>query len=523
MPLPSNGTNWPPAHMTDIFTAMREWSAWWSNDTDALHSLYSGGGRTRQTTERGGLVGAFTKFFWGKKNTNLENPIHKLHVPVASDICQASADLLFSEPATITADNERANERLKLIADDHFHELLTGSAETAAALGGVYLRATWDESARRNVFITMMDADRAIPEFSWGVLNAVTFWRVVKTDGQIVWRHLERHELDSFGIGVIAHGLYQGTSDKLGRVMALDDHEATRGLPVNEAGVISTQTPGLAVEYIPNQTPNRSWRDHPIGVHLGRSDLDGIEPHMDALDEAMSSWMRDVRQGKARLVVPNSMIQTLGPGQGASFDVDQEVFTGVNAAPGRADNAQLTIEQVQFKIRTEEHKGTFDQLLSTIYRTAGYSAQTFGEESEATSKMTATEVTARERRSFLTRDRKVRTFKPRVQRLLKKAVLMDAKLFGGTVPDDVLINVQFGDSVQDSTQTRAMNAQLMFASQSGSTKTRVEELHPDWDEKQVLKEVNQIRAENGLEPLADPDEVGVDGQNVRSVPVPPSG
>ncbi|WP_422389929.1 phage portal protein [Arthrobacter sp. N1] len=518
MPLPPNGTNWPPAHMHDIFNAMTEWAAWWSNDTDRLHELYGAGApRTRPSAGRTGLVGAFTKFFWGKKNTNLEKPLHKLHVPVASDICQASADLLFSEPATITANNPRATERLALIADEHFEQLLTGAAESAAALGGVYLRANWDDSTRKNVFITAMDADKAIPEFSWGILTAVTFWRVVKTDGQIVWRHLERHELDSFGIGVIAHGLYQGSTDKLGRAMALADHAATADLPVNEAGTISTGTPGLAVEYIANQTPNRAWRDHPIGVHLGRSDLDNVCAHMDALDETMSSWMRDVRQGKARLIVPQSMLQVIGPGQGAAFDIDQDIYEAVNAAPGRADSNQLSLESVQFKIRTEEHKGTFDQLLATIYRTAGYSAQTFGEENDTRgANMTATEVVARERRSFLTRDRKIRTFKAGLQRILRKAVLMDASIFGGTVPADVLVDVEFGDSIQDSTSVRAQNAQLMYASQSGSTKTRVEELHPDWDEKRVLIEVNTIRAENSLPPLADPDEVGEDGQQLST-------
>lgn len=511
MPLPANGQEWPPKHMAHIFGAMAEWDAWYANHTDTLTSIYSSGaGRSRSS---GGVMGAVRRFFWGKQATTGETT-RKIHVPVASDICQASADLLFSEPATITANNEGAQERLNLIADDSFQHVLTGAAETAAALGGVYLRAAWDDTVKNNVFVTKVDADKAIPEFAWGILQAVTFWTIVGRNGQIVWRHLERHETDANGIGIILHGLYQGTTDKLGQIMALTDHRATETLVVNEHGAVSTQTPGLAVEYIPNQIPNRAWRNDPTGTHLGRSDLDGVCEHMDALDETMSSWMRDVHHGKARLIVPNSMLQSMGAGNGAGFDMDQELFSGVNAAPGSVADAKMSIEQVQFDIRTEAHKATFDQILATVYRTAGYSAGTFGENSEARI-MTATEVIARERRSFLTRDRKVRSFKPALQRFLEKCLLMDAALFAGPgVPADTEIDVAFGDSIQDPESIRAQNAQLLFTGQSGSTITRVRTLHPDWDEEKIGEEARMIREENGLPDLSDPDRVGVDGQGL---------
>lgn len=500
--------------MHNILETMAEWDAWYASRTDKLTSIYSAGAGRARPSGHGGVAGVIRRFFWGKAPAAGEAD-RKLHVPIASDLAQASADLLFSEPATITADDERAQQRLDLIADDSFHHVLTGAAETAAALGGVYLRAAWDASLRGNVFATKVDADRAIPEFMWGVLQAVTFWNVVGQEGQVIWRHLERHETDDDGVGIIVHGLYQGTHGDLGRPMSLADHTATADLAgiVDERSAISTQSEGLAVEYIPNQIPNRAWRKDPIGAYLGRSDFDGVCEHMDALDESMSSWMRDVRQGKARLIVPNSMLQSMGAGNGAGFDMDQELFSGVNAAPGSVADAKLTMEQVQFKIRTQEHKDTFDQILSTVYRTAGYSAGTFGESTEG-GMMTATEVIARERRSFLTRDRKIRSFKPALQRFLTKCLLMDAAIFGGGVPADVLVDVAFGDSIQDPESIRAQNAQLLFTGQSGSTMTRVRIMHPDWDELKVGEEAAMIRAENGLPDLADPDIVGVDGQGL---------
>ncbi|TDT42585.1 hypothetical protein EV562_101555 [Streptomyces sp. BK208] len=47
-------------------------------------------------------------------------------------------------------------------------------------------------------------SDRAVPEFSYGTLRAVTFWRELPGgDNDTVWRHLERCER-----GRIVHALY---------------------------------------------------------------------------------------------------------------------------------------------------------------------------------------------------------------------------------------------------------------------------------------------------------------------------
>lgn len=68
--------------------------------------------------------------------------------------------------------------------------------------------------------------------------------------------------------------------------------------------------------YVPNMRLHRKIRRTP----LGRSDFDGIEPVMDQLDEALTSWMRDLRLAKGRLVVPDAFLQSQGPGKGASWD-----------------------------------------------------------------------------------------------------------------------------------------------------------------------------------------------------------
>lgn len=502
MALPDPNSPWPPKNTAEIHAAYATWSAWYSNSIAELANVYG------RTTSRTGLLNRALSWFWTPKETDNESSLVKLHVPVASDLCQVSADLLFSEPPTVTVEdpktNVKAQERLDLIAGAGFDQTMTSFAEVSAALGGGFLRVTWDETLCKNVFLTKVDADGALPTFRYGRLVAVTFWRVVSVEGPRVLRHVEHHELQN-DIGVIFHALYDGTADNLGAPRALADHEATKHLAteVNADGFVSTETPGLAVDYAPNIGPNRKWRLNPHGANLGRSDLDGIEPLMDALDRVYSSLMRDIELGKGRALVAQSALDSLGPGKGASFDMDRAIFTGLKLAPAAMNDAKFPVEVIQFKIRVTEHLEAAAALYGQIIRTAGYSAQTFGEKSEAGGDVTATEVTSKERRSYLTRDRKIRNLKPVLETLLSKALAVDAVKFNTNVKP-VPVSVAFADAVQESMESLARTAGLLRGAEVAATKTLVGLVHPEWDDDEVETEVKLIQAERTMFP--DPEQ-----------------
>ena len=88
-------------------------------------------------------------------------------MPLRTDICQASGDLLFAEPITVTADDEAAQEVLDTITEDGFHSTLATAAEIVRVLGGTYLRIVWDADVLDHVFLDTVDADYAVPEFRW--------------------------------------------------------------------------------------------------------------------------------------------------------------------------------------------------------------------------------------------------------------------------------------------------------------------------------------------------------------------
>ena len=505
MPLPQSATVWPPPQLDGITGHLEQWSAWYSGDVHRLDEVHRRHHLDRPSQYRGGVQGAVARSFWGRPVGDLTQPRRQLHVPIASDICQASADLLFAEPPTFKAPQTAAQNRLDVLSDDGLHTSLAEAAEVAAALGGVYLRVSWDPTTvPGRPFLTSVHADAAVPEFRWGNLIAVTFWWVVHTDGQTVYRHLERHELDAQGLGLVVHGLYVGSPDQLGRVVPLTEHPSTAPLATEvdaDGALIAGRTPGLCVVYVPNQRPQRRWRNHPLGSNLGRSDLDGVEPLMDRLDATWTSWMRDIDLGRARLIVSQSMLQNHGPGRGASFDLEQEIFTPLNTPPGSiASGAGAGIQAEQLEIRVDEHASTCQELTEAILRSAGYSAQTFGSAADGDGMATATEVDARNQRSFTTRDRKIRLWRPRTAQLLDKMLAVDAELFGGSYDTDGL-QVEFPDAVQESPDALAETAQLLRTAEAASTKTLVQLVHPEWDDAQVAAEVALIRSEAAL---ADP-------------------
>jgi A118 family predicted phage portal protein len=523
VPLPIGGkTPWPPHQLQPVQARMSTWSAWYSGDPDQLSSVYGGQvgndpGNTgffasqRGGYPRGGMAGFFQRMWWGRRTPQGEQRT-KLHIPIAGDIAATSANLLFSEPPTITVEGARTQARLDKLTR-RLKTALLEAAEVQAALGGVYLRVCWDREQRPDgPWISAVHADAAVPEWCYDALGAVTFWRIVDQDGDTVWRHLERHEP-----GTIAHGLYKGDTDTLGTRMALEDHPATADLADEQllpGDIVPTGVDGrLTAVYVPNMRPNRLWRASPAAAYLGRSDFAGIEPAMDSFDEVWSSWMRDIRLGKGRAVVPESYLESNGPGRGARWEADREVYETLNMLPQPGGPAQL--EVVQFSIRVEEHSRTAAELLSRIISDAGYSLQSFGLDSATAA--TATEVNSRDRKSETTRGRKQEYWRPELAEILETLQLIDAAQFGSGITAEEP-DIEWPDAAAQDPESVARTLQLLQAAEAASTRTKVQMLHPDWDEGQVDAEVDLIQGETGRS-VEDPGTftggpIGVTGQQL---------
>lgn len=525
MPLPSNGVTWPPKDQRPIIDRLNVWSAWYSGDPDELGLVYGGAvssnsyaGQQFFASQGGGFRGAvsraWARFWWGQPVPAGEKNA-KLHVPIASDISSVSADLLFGEQPVFTVGDKTTQARLDTVLDEgQLVATLREGAEIASALGGIYYRICWDNEFADHPWISAVHPDAAVPEWRYGRLYAVTFWRVIQCsdDGKYVVRHLERHEP-----GYILHAVYVGDRDKLGVRHPLTDFEETAYLAagLTEGDAMPTGVTDLTAAYVPNVKPNRCWRDLPQAAPLGRSDYQGVESEMDALDEAWSSWMRDLRLGKARVIASRQMLESYGRGQGARVELDRELFMGVDMI---SPDGTPPLTEIQFKIRVEEHAQTTQSLTEQIIRGAGYSLQTFGMQGEGSTQQTATEVSAREQRSASTRGRKIGYTAPPLSGLLETLLAIDAQVFrSGVTPERP--QIEFPDGVKPNPLDLATTVKTLHDARVASTKTLVQMVHPDWDDDRVTEEVAAIEGE---QPAQQPTQhlLTLQGAAGHAVPSP---
>lgn len=504
MPLPKKGAHWPPIP-AEIRADLDDWSAWYSSNPDKIADRYwwrstragqYGQPANRPSQHRGGIVGGIARFFWGEP-TPMGEKRTKLHVPLPADIARTSSDLLFSEPPALKADNKETQARLEDLMNLGLKKTLIAAGEVSAALGGVYLRVSWDDRICPGPWISAVHADAAAPEFLYDRLVAVTFWTVLVINGQQIVRHLERHEP-----GLILHGVYDGGPTNLGRPVPLNAYPETKGLL--EVRELPVKT--LAVSYIPNTTINRGWRDLPGAAGLGESDYQGNELLFDALDETLTLWMRDVRLAKSRIIIPDGYLQSNGPGRGVSWE-DREVYAGMSIPP----TADQGITLNQFMIRHVEHKATMDELTGKIIRNAGYNGSTFGDDSEGPA-VTATEIKARQGRSMSTRGRKTAEYAVGVPDAVETLLALEAS---GMFPGVKGVPVErpkmiFQDSVQDDQLTLAQTAKTLRDAEAASTEAIVALVNPDMDEVDQKIEVGRILAESSRL-VADPMAVGAEG------------
>jgi hypothetical protein len=500
MPLPPSGGDleWPPVEWKHVYSRYHEHSAWYSGNPNELASVYYAMGSRPQGFWR-------TNFdrFWAR--TPAPQTRLMLHEPIAAALATVSSDLLFAAPPDFFIPDEddpedKIQERLnELLDQESVVRTCAELAETVAALGGGFLRVVWNKDFEPDrPMLRPVHADAAVPEFQWGRLSAVTFWHVVQgtdyaggmglvSDDKEVWRLLERHEP-----GHILTGLYKGTRDHLGILMPLD----SLGPALAEPDV-ETLVDDLTAVYVPNVRPNRIFR----GTALGRSDYDGIEAEMDALDEAATSLMRDLRLARARLIVASGLLESQGKGKGAKFDLDQEVWeeAPVGVPSFNTDNL---ITPSQFAIRADDHLKVIKSKIEQIILAAGYSATSFGLDEPRNVPATATEIVNRERQSFLTRGKKISYWTPPLEEILETLLEVDQVHFGG--PGSARPRVDFADSIRDDAQQVATVVHTLRSGESASTEVRVRMVHPKWTDEQVAEEVQKILDE-GAAPVPPPD------------------
>lgn len=533
--LPDPNSDWPPSPYDVVFKDIAKWAELWKGTSTALSNY-------QPPNKRGRLKRTADAFFGRQDGTQIPSNARQVHVPIAGDIYRCIGGLMFANGVTFGTgagseediadddlESDVTTDEVDPVADaldevantDRVKSLLTAAAESGSALGGYVLRVVWDKEIDPfKPWLDRVEADHCIPEFRWGRLVAITFWSTRKEKGDIVWRHFQE-----YGRGWIRHALFKGNAVNVGTQEPLDSHDMTKGLVstvdefgtslgdgVDEEGRIATGAEEyIAAVYIPNRLPNPAWREDEAIRDLGMSDTpNDVLPLMSMADEVWGSLMRDVDQAKGRVVIPKMLLDYAGPGQGTSFDYDQEVFHPIGM--GLDEDSKPVIEQIQFEIRVEEHLNTYAALLKEILRRCGISPLTFGLVDNVAT--TATEVQAWTRDTTTTVSTKRRLTTPELTEIMTVLLTVYGKQWDKpeVIPTEP-IDLEWPAIVQESEREIFESVQMLFNASSASISERVRRVNPTWPPTRIKQEVEKIKKEFGIDqpPPPSPFDAGESG------------
>jgi hypothetical protein len=505
---------WPIGRWGEAFDRWKENEAWWIGDTELLEQLYAKDGVGRMThrvhgePHEGGLVGWAHARFWGRPIPNGEQRT-RLHIPAPADVATLSSDSLFAEPPSIEYPDDlkdvsdKQRERLaSIMASEQARAAQAEGGELVSAFGAAAMRLAWDDS-RDRVWFEPIGADVTIPEFRAGklvALNAFTEYR----RGSYVYRHIERHEP-----GRIIHTLYEGRDHNLGRIVPLTEIPETKAyaeIPgLTDQGILTGISRLTAAWWI--NAPARAWRRKGDLAEAGRSDFSGgVIGLFDALDETWSSWMRDLKLGRGRLLVDSAYLDSNGPsGSGVSFDAEREVYAALDVA---ATPDKPWVQAEQFEIRTEEHAATATAIYNRILSAIG---QGDLDKETASVDKTATEVNAGTSTRERTRDRKALYAGQTLAELSQTAMLLDGAKYPGKGGGDFgPIEVTFPPASQTKLTDLAPAIAQLRAAKTLSLETAVRLQNPTWRKSEVDEEIARLEKEQAAaNPVApDPTRMG---------------
>jgi A118 family predicted phage portal protein len=482
MPLPQENSEWLPKYWKCIYNKYAEWAAWYSSDVESIINLYTD--HLNQPYLPGNKM----------RQTHLRKEIQTyLFVPVAADISSTSANLLFSEQPIIRIaeahqDNPSASatatqDRLdKILADGDFYSKILEAAESASALGGCFLKPNWDVEFKDIPIIDVIQADHSIPTFKWGFLNDVYFFKEVYEDDKNVWRLIELHTK-----GQVQNVLYRGSYDNIGFIVPLTSLSCTADLQ----DIIQTGIDDLMVRYIANIKPNKKYR----GSGLGNSDYQGNEGLFDSINQTYTSWIKEIKLGQARIIIPESWLERQN-GE-FTFNADREIFTALDIDPLSAKGEG--INQVQFNLRVTEHKDTVNQLVMQAITDSGYSPQSFGMNISGQAE-SGTALNLRERKSLVTTGKKQIFFRQALQDLLEMLLDIDQRVFRTPGIEVIKPTIEFQDSLSFDMGEVSTTVETLNRAQAISVRTKVQMVHPDWTKQQIDAEVDTVLQETGIGP-----------------------
>lgn len=400
-------------------------------------------------------------------------------VGVAREVCNFSADLLFSAPPTITFESD-PDLLEEIIEGNRLLSRLPAMASPIAAegAGGLRIIADTDENTPNIPLITRVREDEVIWDIrhgDWVAGGAVVIERQnrdrngVSTD---VYRLVEEHTR-----GKVLRRLFRGTATMIGSEVALNTLNEFANLPEEED--TGLDAPTLV-----------RWEN----VSGGYSDLAGAEAILDRIDAEVSYGVEKSEKSRPVSFAPASMFDERGR-------VDLSGIIPIRKGRMRdleeSDMAK-NFGTIQPDFLADEIIAWVDFLLDTALLTMGYSKASYGRD-QGGSADSGKALKLRQSRTLLKKAGKDRMAKDALIQALAVAMAWED---GGSSVADYRPEIELGDGTPRDTLEEAQEATIWGDAISLEEKIRMR--RPDWDDDAVTEEVARIKSENAAPTMGMP-------------------
>lgn len=403
---------------------------------------------------------------------------------------------------------------LQLIDKVKLRDVLTECATNESWGGHSFIKFSFDTDLSNFPIIEAADimSTEVVKERNETVAIIFKTWYEDKKKGnqQRKYRLDEIYTTDATGDAVIRYELYELTTGEEKRVPLNSIPETQKIVEAvnGDDEVVFTGLKGMLAFEKPNKLPSLEFPHS----NYGASDFEGATDSFDAVDEAYSTIINEIRDNRTfRYFASHNFPRDKDTGEILTPDdgfTKNFVITEGDIDQEQGVNKNRIVDQIPDK--TEEHKAKYLTAVTVALNKAGLSPYSIGITGLESINQSAESQQERNKVTLETRKAKLELWTPYLSKVLSQLLAFNTYLLNtvGVKQDDMplpdmditlsTVTIDFGEYLQDTDKDLVDIWGLAKSQGISSTQNAVRELHKSWSEKQILDETNVILFENGM-------------------------
>ena len=461
-------------------------------------------------------------YFWNNTETN----IRKIHSGFPQLICEKMVDLIVGNGYEIKVEGGNEEELQEMIdeilKDNKFKSmLLSKSIETESWSGGVAWKLSWNPLISEYPIIEAWQPENYTNVMISGrVLQDIFYTYYDK--GNLKYRLSEIYGVDNKGsyidykLEMLQYGGQGGDINDKGHwvIAPLNDLEQTKGLKkITFTGYFKR----LSL-YKPNKLPNSEFRYST----LGESDYAGSYGAFDAVDEILSTWIQEFRDGKLNRYFPEELLPKDSSGNLSVDKFRKDHIIYQDSPSENIDKQKILYEQGD--LRVEKHIESYKVWVTQILNNSGLSPLTVGVTGLESIDSSAESQQEREKVSIRTRNKKIELWTEFLEDYLKTVLefyIMTMNMQARedntydvkSIPDFEIL-VTFNDYIIKSMKDRT-DETMNGIGISWDVLSAVKYVHKDKTEREQLAISARIKLEKGMNSLSQAEASALNAENLE--------